>query len=431
MTGAEPLKCDVCVIGTGMTGTAAALFAINRGLSTVQIGRSGEIIFASGLMDLMGVHPIGARRAWQDPWAAIVALKRDLPDHPYARLEPSHIRAAIDEFLAFLAESGLPYRRHTGRNVDIPTALGTLKTTYAVPVTMWKSAAAIETNLPGLLIDIAGLKGYSARQIAENLRPRWPDLRTAGIRFPDSGATGDVFAERLARSLEMAENRRALARLVLPHLRKEKIVGFPAILGVSRSEEVMEDLEHRLGAAAFEIATMPPSVPGLRLRETFSHGMQSRGVLLLAEQRVFRAHCEGNGFELGFGRENVEASIHARGVLLATGRFLGGGLEGDRARIRETLFDLPVRQPKDRAHWHRRDFFDTAGHPVNQCGLEIDDRFRPLDEAGRPAYPNLVAAGSILAHQDWMRMKCGSGLAVATAWGALRSLMDSLGEQTG
>ena len=32
-----------------------------------------------------------------------------------------------------------------------------------------------------------------------------------------------------------------------------------------------------------------------------------------------------------------------------------------------------------------------------------------------------IAAGSILAHQDWKRQKCGSGLAIATAYGAVQA----------
>jgi anaerobic glycerol-3-phosphate dehydrogenase len=40
---------------------------------------------------------------------------------------------------------------------------------------------------------------------------------------------------------------------------------------------------------------------------------------------------------------------------------------------------------------------------------------------GRPRFEKLFAAGIILAHQDWSRMKCGSGLTVATAYGAIKS----------
>jgi len=71
--------------------------------------------------------------------------------------------------------------------------------------------------------------------------------------------------------------------------------------------------------------------------------------------------------------------------------------------------------------WHRKSFLDPRGHPINRAGLEIDDTFRPLDRSGRPAYRTLFAAGSILAHQDWMRMKCGSGLSIATGYGAVNA----------
>jgi glycerol-3-phosphate dehydrogenase subunit B len=37
-------------------------------------------------------------------------------------------------------------------------------------------------------------------------------------------------------------------------------------------------------------------------------------------------------------------------------------------------------------------------------------------------YENLFAAGAILAHQDWIRSKSGTGLAVATAFGAVDAM---------
>jgi glycerol-3-phosphate dehydrogenase subunit B len=106
-------------------------------------------------------------------------------------------------------------------------------------------------------------------------------------------------------------------------------------------------------------------------------------------------------------------------VILATGRFLGGGLRADRKRIREPLFDLPVHQAPERASWHRDTFLDPNGHPINRAGIEVDDAFRPLDRTGAVVHPALFAAGSILAHQDWMRQKCGAGLALSTARAAV------------
>ena len=63
---------------------------------------------------------------------------------------------------------------------------------------------------------------------------------------------------------------------------------------------------------------------------------------------------------------------------------------------------------------------DPRGHPANQAGLEVDDLFRPpIGKDGGPAFDNLFACGSIIAHQDWMRMKCGSDLAIGTASAAV------------
>ena len=89
---------------------------------------------------------------------------------------------------------------------------------------------------------------------------------------------------------------------------------------------------------------------------------------------------------------------------------------------------FPYTSPQ--TEWHRQDFLDPKGHPINRAGVEIDDAFQPVDNAGRPVYQNLFAAGSILAHQDWMRMKCGSGLAIATAYGAVNAFLRARGTGT-
>ena len=54
MTNPEAKKYDVCIIGAGLAGLAATLFAANRGLSCVEAGQTGEINFASGFFDLLG-----------------------------------------------------------------------------------------------------------------------------------------------------------------------------------------------------------------------------------------------------------------------------------------------------------------------------------------------------------------------------------------
>ena len=424
MKDAEPTKYDVCVIGTGLAGMAAALFCANRDLSTLQVGHTGEIIFTSGLLDLMGVHPVKEKHLWRDPWAAIDAVVNDIPNHPYARVKKQDIQSAFDELLAFLDDVGLTYHRRTNQNSDVLTSLGTVKPTYAVPQNMWKGVEALTQKPACLLIDIRGLKGFSARQIAAALQSDWSDLQTARISFPDTDHLSEVYTEHMASALVLPANREKFARVVRPHVNTAQIIGIPAILGLYRTSEVVSHLEDLIGVPIFEIPTIPPSVPGLRLKEAFERGLRPKEVTYFSQKRVLQVRHTAEGlFEINIGRTDVERKVCTRAVILASGRFIGGGLHADRKRIKETIFDLPLYQPGHRTDWHRREFLDSRGHPINQAGVEIDDGFRPLDDSGRPVFETLFAAGSILAHNDWKRMKCGAGVAIATAFGAVQSLI--------
>ncbi len=424
MTVSDVIKTDICVIGAGLAGLAATLFAANRGLSCVEVGQTGEINFSSGFLDLLGVHPVDEKHAWTDPWAGIDALVRDIPQHPYARLPREDIQSALEETLTFLEQAGLPYMRRTNQNIDVLTSIGNLKSTYCVPHTMWNGVQALEQNPACLLIDIRGLKGFSARQIAAALKPQWPDVRTARISFPDTDHLNEVFTEHMASALILHKNREKLARTLRPHIKDAQLVGLPAILGLYRTPEVVSDLEKMIGVPVFEIPTIPPSVPGLRLKEAFERGLRAQGVEYLSQKRVLavRQPADGN-FEVDVGRTSAELTVSCRGIILASGRFIGGGLHADRIRIQETIFDLPVYQPANRTDWHRRDFLDARGHLVNRAGVEVDDLFRPLNRSHQPAFRSLFAAGSLLAHNDWKRLKCGGGVAIASAFGAVKSFM--------
>ena len=425
MTDTAQHKFDLAIIGTGMAGMAAAVFAANRGISTAIVGSLGESWFTGGLIDLMGVHPIESGKSWQDPWAAIEAVAKDIAGHPYAHLTHEDIKTALQEFFAFLSDAGLPYSSQDGRNSNLITAFGAIKTTYGVPHSMGPGVTAYARKAPCLLVEPQGFKGFSARLLVERLKPVWPNLKALSIPSLYGDQVHEINPVPLARDLEMAEYRQKLAELIKPHLKDVEFVGLPAVLGIHQFDQVIAELGELLGKPVFEIPTMPPSIPGMRLKEAFLQFLPAKGVHCRFQKHVLRAeHTPEGKFLLDVGRSEQEARLTAGSVVLATGRFLGGGLQSDHATIREPIFNLPVFQPQNRALWHRDRLFEPSGHAVNQAGLETDHMFRPLAAGGQPAFDNLFAAGIILAHQDWTRMKCGSGLSVATAYGAVKSISD-------
>jgi glycerol-3-phosphate dehydrogenase subunit B len=415
---------DLAVIGAGMAGMASALFAGNRGVSVVQVGTAGESLFSTGLMDLLGVHPVEKKRIWKNPWQGIQALVHDIPKHPYAHVDRRDIRLAFEELTSFLQSSGIDYFKRSDANVNVLTPIGTVKPTYCVPRPMWAGVKALETSAPCLLVDFERFNEFSAVQAAATLGGRWPKLRTVRIPFPTLTGTSKLYPERMALALEVPRNRDIFARILHAHLKNAEAIGMPAVLGIYKVRTVHSRLEEMVGVPVFEIPMFSVSIPGIRLREAFLQRLPDRGVRSFLQSEVVNVKKETNGeFLLTVRDAHTTTRIRSKGVILATGRFLGKGLAADRKRIRETVFDLPVHQPASRDEWHREEFLDPRGHPINRAGLETDASFRPLNRSGDPVHRNLFAVGSILAHQDWMRMKCGSGLAVSTAYKAVNAFI--------
>jgi glycerol-3-phosphate dehydrogenase subunit B len=182
---------------------------------------------------------------------------------------------------------------------------------------------------------------------------------------------------------------------------------------------VHADLESRVGREIFEIPTMPPAVPGVRLRELLEQALPKRGATLIPQRKVTRLGFDREGATLDLVDSYGPIVVRARAVVLATGRFVSGGLDAHPDGIREHLLDLPVTQPAGRADWYRERYTDVRGHPIHRAGIEIDAESRPLGHDGRPKSERLFAAGVILAHQDWIRSRSGAGIAIATAFRAV------------
>ena len=317
---------QLLVIGSGLAGMAASLFALARGVSVAQVGNSGAIAFTTGYLDLLG-HD--GRGFVDDPWQALVRLREDEPRHPLANIAEDDIRAAFTSFTRTLTEMGLGYTAPGQRNVLALTPAGTLKPTLSLPLTMQPAIRAMARGLDTLVVDFIGLNGFSAREVVANLAPRWPGLRALRIGFPDMDSGAEVYAEVLARAMEVPATRQRLAERIAPLLGSAQALGLPAILGVHRPDHVHRELQSLLGVPVFEIPTMPPAVPGVRLRELFETQLPQRGVALEPQHRVKRLELLPQGVSAQLEDAYGEVTIEAAAAMLATGRFTSGGLRAD------------------------------------------------------------------------------------------------------
>jgi glycerol-3-phosphate dehydrogenase subunit B len=129
----------------------------------------------------------------------------------------------------------------------------------------------------------------------------------------------------------------------------------------------------------------------------------------------------------GIAVENppLKNAYRADRYILATGRFLGGGLWAEMNRISEPLFDLPVFQPGSRGEWFRERFFQPEAHPIHRSGILTDPDLRPVDEGGRVILENVRAAGSILAHHQAIDEHSREGIDIATGFLAARRALSA------
>ena len=160
-------RTELLVIGSGLAGMAASLFALERGVGVAQVGNSGVIAFTTGYLDLLG-HD--GSNFVDDPWQYLIRLRKDEPRHPLANIAEDDIRAAFTSFTRTLTEMGLGYTAPGQRNLLALTPAGTLKPTLSLPLTMQPAITAMARGLDTLVVDFIGLNGFSAREVVANWR---------------------------------------------------------------------------------------------------------------------------------------------------------------------------------------------------------------------------------------------------------------------
>ena len=414
---------DVIVIGAGLAGLMAAEAAQERGARVLILAKGmGSLPLTSGCIDGLGYFPSSSPVPVSSPLGALSRLKEFHPQHPYSKLGREKILSALKQFQDLTGSGAIPYAGRFDSNILIPTALGTFHPTCLVPETMKNG----NLSLPGriLFLGFEGLKDFSVYLAAENLNLLQargkiaPSFRAETLSRLDLGKKA-LNSLNLAGALDEEDFRDRLARQIHPLLKPGEKLGLPAVLGFRSSHQAWADLQKKLGTEIFEIPLSPPSIPGLRLYNLLRAHLQGKGVRTIIGLSVLKPITDAGemkGMELGESRKSPV--YRASAYVLATGKFVGGGLDAKPNRVFETLLDLPVQYPQNRKEWFNPQFLTPAGQPFNSFGVEVNENLQPVDSTGKVIYQNLFAAGGILAHADSMAEKSGGGVAISTGYTA-------------
>jgi glycerol-3-phosphate dehydrogenase subunit B len=401
---------DVVVIGTGLAGLTAALRLAEGGARVLVLAKGvGATHLSAGTIDVLGYMP----ERVEHPGEALGRLAAERPEHPYALLGADAVSGAVDWFKARVAGGSLAPYAYTGgleENLLLPTAVGVPRPSAVVPETM--AGGDLRRDAPIFVVGFRGFKDFHPALLAETLRRSGIAARSAELDLVPEGRV-DVNSLGYARAFDDPAFRAEVTAQLVGRLRADERVAFPAVLGIADPHGAWAELEQRLARPVFEIPTLPPSVPGMRLFAILRDALRRAGGRVILNAVVTGAEREGG--RAGAVRVRVGLREERRGcdwVVLATGGFASGGLELDsRWTARETALGLPVAGvPAPGDERFSPGYFDD--HPIARAGVAVDAELRPA------GYENVLVTGATLAGAEPWREKSGDGISLATGYRA-------------
>ena len=432
------------VLGGGLAGRMAAHALVDRGVPVTLVdGGPGATALCGGSLDVAAASPGIAWLPWRDPLRGrpltprerLRLLLAEAPAHPYSVLWGADedaagrdIDAAIGDLRTRLAGAGLGLHGSLDRSQVIPNLPGTVR--VADHVLTGPAGADVGDCQEMVWVDVPGLEawdpGFAARTLAHELEALGlpvPTLRVLRTGWPE--VLREHRAARLAARLDAPDAQDALAAFVEGEGAPGRVLLLPPILGVERSAALIERLSDAAGGPVAEaLGHAPHATAGFRLQRA----LEAAGASLDTRRaRVSTVHRGPDGVQVALADGS---RIDAEVLLLATGRFVGRGLDAA-ANIREPLLGLPLFDADHRrvdgipAHRSVRKGYGNP-QPLYSAGVRVDGSMRPLAARGDVIDSRVFCAGDIIGGFDPARERTGLGVALATAHRAAAAIAEQL-----
>jgi glycerol-3-phosphate dehydrogenase subunit B len=416
------LHYDAVVIGAGTAGLVAGARLAEGGARVCVVAKGvGSTHLAPGTIDVLGYAPDRV----VSPVGAMEEFVSRHPDHPYAALGVDAITEAVRWFEGRVESGPLPGYRYLGdldRNYLLPTAVGALRPSAVIPETMTAGDSVVMDRV--CVVGTRTLRDFHAALCATNLNR---------VGIPARAVEAEIEVDRadqnslgLARRFDDPGWRAAFAGRLALKLQADERVGLPAVLGIRDPHRAWSDLEHRLGRSVFEIPTLPPSVPGMRLYEILRSALRAAGGRLVLGGEVVSADRDGSRVTaVSTNAAGHDARFAAPWFVLAAGGFNSGAIELDSHwTTHDRVLALPLRGVP--AAGEPRFVGDyLAEQPMSRVGVAVDAELRA------EGADNVLVAGAALPGAVPWREGSGEGIALASGSRAAQLVLAGSGAPAG
>lgn len=416
-----PSGIDVLVIGAGLAGLTAAWQSASRGARVTVISKGwGTLYWHSGCIDVWGPGPAVIQMKGGEASESLAEMLGNNRNHPYSITGIEMLAQAVDELKALSERAGYPLHGSLDHAWVLPTGLGTARYTCLAPATMIAGDLCKPEAMA--VVGFEQFLDFYPLLVADNLKAMGIQAEAITLKL-EQVFMPEIASPRLLASLfEQRDFREAVVREMMQHLDLigADRIGFPAVLGLNRSADVVRDLEEMIGLPVFEIPTLPPSIPGVRLQNLLVSEIERHRGQVLDGMEAISADCEEGVVRGVWSEAAARPKLNRAGsYILATGGILGGGFQMSvDGRIKERVFDLPLTGPSERREPFQLSFLGSGGHPAFQVGVVVNQDIQPISPAGDRMYRNLYAVGAALANTDPVQERSVEGIALVTGFAA-------------
>ena len=398
------MKFDTIIIGGGLCGLTAGIELSRKGQKCLIVSSGQSALhFFSGSFELCS--------SAEDPFQAMESLGKG---HPYSKIGLENVMSLSSKVKPFFKEVGISMKGIKDANHWRITPLGVLKRAW---LTMDEYATVPpEGRMPWKkvpLLNVDGFLDFHTSYIAAGLAEQGVETVIKSISMPELDHLRNNPTEMRSTNISKALTGDAigvLAARINEHAKDVDAVFMPAVVGLTGCSDVVR-LKEKVDRPLNFIATLPPSVPGIRMQLMLKRHFQKLGGTYMLGDSVTGGEFKDGKLVSIKTQNHGDVNFCADNFILATGSFFSKGLSSDIDGVTDPVFGLDVDSIEERSQWYKRNMFEAQ--PYMNIGIATDNDFK-VSRNG-VTIDNLYAAGAVLGGFNALKEGSGAGVSILSA----------------